>query len=148
MKKISDNELINEIWLNQLRRLSKRVLHHYMGDRYGVVPDDKFWYYASSDEHFVKRERITDAIGKKQLRNRIIKLIENGKIYSVYGKQLLTFCIDSDLAWEAFIDARNFWISKGLPTGNDCVQVPNLEDLICECHSMLLKKYEHSYNEI
>ncbi|BBB29338.1 hypothetical protein [Neptunomonas japonica] len=144
--KITDENLLNAVWENQMRLLAKGVLHKYNGGFYGVVCDDEYWLFASMAEHMASRQRITDLIKKPHLRSRIARLILEKKIYSVYGKSLLTFCINSDHAKAAFKDARQFWLSSGVPEGYsegkaNVVSLPYFDVLADECESMLINKY-------
>ncbi|WP_027858399.1 hypothetical protein [Marinobacterium jannaschii] len=144
--KISDKELLDAVWENQLRLLSRTVLHKYMGGSYGLACGDDFWFYASSSEHIVSRQRVTDLISKKHLRSRIVSLINEGKIHSPNGDRVLGFCIDSDLAREAFSAAREFWLSKGVPEGHsegraNTVRGIDFDAIAAECEGMLLKRF-------
>ena len=141
--KISDTELLQAIWLNQLKQLSKGVLGHYVGDSWGVCSDDDFWYEAASGEGRVSRQNVTSEIGSGQLLSRLRALSQAEKIKF---KRELTFFIDSPLARKAFQTARVFWLQNGVPTGHEngkarTAKVDNIELLKQECESLLIDKF-------
>lgn len=118
--KITDEQLLDAIWENQLRILPKGVLNNYIGGSVNVCCDERNWHVYSSEEHRMSMERITNKIGRKQLISRIRSLIKNGSLYcsmSDYKGLFTTFMIDNKKALEAFKAARQFWLDKGVPTG-------------------------------
>lgn len=149
MTKITDDELMLAIWKNQLRRLATGVLHHYIGGEYGLVNDDRYWYLAASSEHILNRHRVTDVVTKMHLRKRIVDLIQKGRVHSPYGEDVLTFCVDCGDAKRAFEDARDFWLSKGVPQGMtdgkcNTAKIDRFCELVKECQDMLEDKYGQS----
>ncbi|MEQ5834193.1 hypothetical protein [Marinobacter sp. NFXS9] len=115
--KISDIELIQAIWKNQIRLLSGSVVMRYVGGMYGVCRNDDFWYVSNSSEHRCSRQNITRVLGEQQLWSRIKRLYQEGHLSSKYHGELLTFFIDGELAREAFSAARNWWLARGIPQG-------------------------------
>jgi hypothetical protein len=71
---ITDPELLEAIWQNQLKRLSRAVLSKYVGGRYGLVNDADFWFKSASSEHRISRSNITEKIGSQQLLKRLSKM--------------------------------------------------------------------------
>lgn len=116
--KLSDGALVQAIWENQLRLLSRGVIDFYVGGGVGVCKDDEFNYQFASSEHRNSRDRVTTEIGRQQLLSRLRALRDRGTI-QVYkgGCDLLTFMLPGGMAREAFHDARNWWLSQGVPTG-------------------------------
>jgi len=144
--KISDEELIHCIWINQLRLLSTSVIHNYFGGSVGVVCNDDFWYSSASSGHVCSIEKITDIIGRQQLRKRLKRLYYNDLLAFPNGS-LLTFFIDSIEAKKAFVYARNFWLKNGVPEGfedNKCrtAKIANMENLSNE----LIKELNEKFN--
>lgn len=143
--KISHDVLIYKIWLAQINKLSSGVLHRYFGGGIGVCRED--WYMQSSSIHIVERIKITDEIGPQQLRKRILELIDTGVL--VWTHRNCTFMLNTKQAEKAFNSAREFMLSKGIPTGWDgerqrmkTVKVDDVEALISECHQSLLQNFK------
>ena len=143
--KITHDELIYKVWLAQLKKLSSSVLCRFIGGGIGVCSED--YYMQRSSVHIVERKSITDKIGPQQLRKRILELIDGGLL--IWTHRNCTFMLDTKQAKEAFESARNFMLSKGVPTGwdseNECmrtVKVDDVEDLRSECHQHLLQHFK------
>jgi hypothetical protein len=144
--KISDKQLLDAVWHNQLSLLSGGVLHRFIGGGNGVCRDDDFWFWSASSEHVSFIQNITKSIGRQQLRARIRRLIERGHIYSGSRADLCTFMIDDLNARAAFHDARQFWLSQGVPEGStngviNSTIINDLEGKTAQCLSMLMDKY-------
>jgi hypothetical protein len=145
--KITDDELLHAIWLNQLKNLSSGVLCNYIGGGVGLWRNFEF----ASDQHIRWREEVTDRLSKQQLLKRIRKLAECGKITSPYGKRLLTFYIESPAAREAYEAANQWWRERGVPEGYGkhpdgrdyakTVKLDNLDALKAECAQYLLANW-------
>lgn len=144
--KITDAELLSLIWINQLKLISREVVCRYMGGKYGMHADDKYWFRSCSSQCRVGRARITSDIGKSQLWVRIKKMLTEGVLATEYPSSLLTFLIDDDQARAAFVDARSFWMGHGVPEGatdkrmNTATGI-DFEALASQCETMLLDKY-------
>jgi hypothetical protein len=141
--KISYDAFIQAIWTYQLKALSKGVLHRYIGDKYSVVGEA--WYRNATSIHTCERGFITEKLGKQQAYKRIRTLIEDG--YVKWAHKDCTFFIDTKQSKDAFNFAREFWLSKNIPTGYEdgrakCVLIENHEQLIDECFEQLQSKYK------
>jgi hypothetical protein len=144
--KITDAELIHLVWLEQLRTVASGVLNDYTRDRTGLCCNDDSGYFIASDIHIAHRSRITDRISTAHLRKRLVRLIGSGTFVWAFSK--CTFLIDSDAAKAAFKDAREFWLSAGVPEGssNGSMNVIDnssikLEELTEELQKLLIQKY-------
>lgn len=132
--RITDVELLEAIWQNQLRRLSRAVLSKYLGGRYGLVDDADFWYKSASSEHRISRSNITEEIGSQQLLKRLRELHKKG-LLSTSHAGFLTFYIAGNNAEEAFKEARQWWKNKGVPEGIEdgaCRTTPMDENTVKE----------------
>lgn len=141
--KISYDAFVQAIWTYQLKALSKGVLHRYIGDKHSVVGED--WYRNATSIHTCERDFITEKLGKQQAYKRIRTLIEDG--YVKWAHENCTFFIDTKQSKDAFNFAREFWLSKNIPTGYEggrakCVPIKNREQLINECFEQLQSKYK------
>lgn len=140
--KITDSELMQAVWENQLKNLSTGVLHRYIDNKHSVRgADDEHW---SAHEHISFVHHIITPLTRAHLRNRIKRLISQGLIYSGYGEKVLTFQIRSQQASSAFIAAREFWLDIGVPTGFDfdnkrmrSVHIDELNVKASQCNGML-----------
>jgi len=129
--KISPTNLLHAIWLYQIKKASTGVLHRYVGGNYGLCSNTDFWRKSATSIHRCERQNITKKISKAQLLRRIKSLVDEGLIeWTAFD---LAFSVKNDsLTAELFIDARNFWISKGVPEGikdgkSNTVKIENLE---------------------
>jgi hypothetical protein len=143
--KIHSDALVQAIWTMQLKKLSYKTLHKYVGDRFGLVPNEDTWYINASDIHVCERHLITDKLGKQQAYKRVRKLIEEK--YLSWGYRDLTFFINTTQAKAAFVVSRDFWLSKGVPEGQEeqrslCVPLDNYQQLKQECFELLQKKFK------
>ena len=140
--KLTDEQLLDAIWVNQLKKLSKGVIHCYAGGSTGVCEDGEFWYESASCEHRVSRKRVTNEIKPAQLLTRLRKLADAEKIRF---RSELIFFIDDERALKAFKDARQFWLDQGVPTGiknNKCLTAMVDRDAIAEkCEAFLMARY-------
>lgn len=152
--KITDKELLDAIWTNQLRLLSKEVLDNYIGGSISVCGESEFDYIHTSSEHRMRRDNVTKKISFKHLSSRLQKLASNGHISrDTYSDHLiLTFMIPGEKAREAFKAARQFWLDHGVPTGysklkddRSCANTTkdvDVDSLLPECEKMLMEKYD------
>lgn len=143
--KISRDVLIYKIWLAQLKKLSSGVLDRYIGGGIGVCREDR--HMQGSSIHIIDRKKITDEIKPQQLRKRILELIDDGTL--IWTHRNCTFMLNTKQAEQAFISAREFMLSKGIPTGWDSerkrmrsVKFDDVEALISECHQHLLQHFK------
>lgn len=149
--KITDDELLHAIWLNQLENLSSGVLVNYVGGKSGLVGDNPTEFIFASGQHTRWREEVTDRLSKQQLLKRIRKLAEQEKVKSTGSARLLTFYIDSPAAREAFKAARQWWSEQGVPEGcgehpdgrsyAKIIKLNNLDALKAECAQYLLDNW-------
>lgn len=137
--KIHDDALIQAIWTLQLKCLSRDVLHHYVGGKYGLV--DESWFLIASDIHTCERHLITPKLGKQQIYKRLRKLIEQK--YVSWAHKPNTFFIDTVQAKEAFTAAREFWLSKGVPEGFTTTKVIGRTTCCAESRCVPLDKAEY-----
>lgn len=154
--KITNQELLKAIWINQLRLLSKSVLQNFIGGSVGVCGDRNEDHKYSSYEHIRSRCRVTNKIGSKQLLKRLREL-KSKKLIETYlarwkqPESFLCFMIENNNSREAFKSARKFWLDRGVPTGyskledgrtcaNSTKNV-DVESLLPECEKMLIEKY-------
>lgn len=152
MQKITDEELLDAIWIQQLKKLARRVINHFIGGSINVCRDEEGRYIQCCDLHVMRREKITDKIGRKQLLHRIRKLVNDGKLRLAYDPSiLLTFIIDGESTKNAFNDSRKFWIDYGVPYGYhelkdgrtyaNTTKIIDFDELLPQCEKMLLDKY-------
>lgn len=149
--KITDDELLHALWLNQLKNLSSGVLVNYVGGKSGLVGDNHTEFVFANDQHIRWREDITDRLSGQQLLKRIRKLAEQEKVKSTGGRRVLTFYIDSPAAREAFKAARLWWSEQGVPEGYGkhpdgrsyakTIKLNNLDALKAECAQYLLANW-------
>lgn len=146
--KINDEQLMQMIWINQLRCLSRGVLHNYVGGGVGLCNDDDFWFSHASGESRIGRHRVAKSIGKQQLLNRIRKLSKSGDI-KFPGE--LIFYIDGDKAKSAFNFARYFWLKNGVPEGMEngrCrTAVVDVDELSEKCFEALKSEYAQNTSQ-
>lgn len=151
--KITDEQLLESIWQNQMRCLSDGVIDQYVGNKFGLGSDNEHQYFNASSEHIAHRQRLTNAISKQRLRIRIKKLLDEGKLNTAYKHTLLTFFIDSEEAKEAFHAARSFWLENGVPEGGNETRsmkttkmtTAEFESLREQCSEMLLERFGGIY---
>lgn len=151
--KITDTELLDAIWENQLRLVADDVIHNYAGGGKGLCCVSDFWYKSSSSEHIRTRYRITKKIKEPQLLNRLKQLKAKGFIETDYDRDglFLTFMIVGNTSREVFEFARQFWLDKGIPEGSyklddgrDCMcttKKVDVEALLPECIEMLNERF-------
>lgn len=148
--KITDNELLDAIWEQQLRSIASDVLHRYMGGGIGLCDTGETWYRYSCDLHIRCRENLTKKIGGKQLLTRIKKLARYNQIetlMSTKNHSVLTYMIECPASREAFETSRNFWLEKGVPDdsndkGRNTTKDVDYKALIPECEELLLNKFK------
>lgn len=160
--KITDKELLKEIWRVQLENTAKGMINRYIGGGIGLRSGDyEDRKYHSCDVHIMDRDRITKKVGYTRLLHRIRKLAYKDDVTTLMttrtyigGKQIptvLTFMIECKEAKEAFDCAVNFWADKGVPSGyhlsNDGRHCSNTtkdvdyEELLPACQKMLMDKF-------
>ena len=142
--KLSYDALVQAIWTYQLKTLSKHVLHRYVGGGHGVV--DEGWFLNASGIHTCERGLITDKLGKQQMFKRVRELIEDK--YVSWAHKPNTFFLDTKQAKAAFTAAREFWLSKGVPTGyheegggSKFVVLENHPQMVDECFEHLKETF-------
>lgn len=145
--KMTDDELIQAIWLYQLKQMAKRVITNFVGGRYAVNDADKAerfsHFFYSSYMWGGELANITTRLSETQRRKRVYKLIELGRLQ----KHDRSFHIDSPAARDAYESARQFWLSKGVPVFvyevTPPVPLSESERLTIEseCADFLLSKY-------
>jgi len=160
--KITNEELMHEIWRMQLEKTASGVINHYIGGGIGLESGtyDERKHYAC-DVHIMDRDKITKKIGYTRLLHRIRRLSDDGSIKTLMttgtylkGKRVstvLTFMIDCKEAESAYYDSCEFWRSNGVPSGTykledgrDCCRTTmdvDYDKLLKECRKMLVGKY-------
>jgi hypothetical protein len=160
--KITNEELLQEIWRVQLEKTASGVIWNYMGGGIGLVSGD---YQKNKHNacyvHIMDRDKITKKVTYTHLLHRIRKLADKNLVktlmsteISLRGKRkrtVLTFIIDCEEAEGAFNDACEFWRSHGVPSGyykledgRTCARTTKDVDYdkrLKECREMLMKKY-------
>lgn len=142
MVKISDDELLRLVWLNQLRNLAKGVVSKYFGGKFGLVDDTDFWYMAACKTTRCERMRVTSVLSEGQLLQRLRKLGDRGRLK--WQKNPEMFWIDSDCSRAAYRAAREYWIVEGLlepPHKPTLMTAEKYEMLAAECEQLLLAKF-------
>lgn len=141
--KITDEQIIEAIWNNQLRLLSRNVLVPYFSGRHGVCCDDDFSFEWCSVLHIPCVSVMTDAASPEQITRRIRKLINAGEIHSQFGQDVM---VNNDTARSAFNAARQFWLEQGVPEDESFnipgpVVIDDFESKAAACLAMLQEKY-------
>lgn len=113
--KLTDKELLNLIWLNQLKLLSRNVVCLYVNGRYGLYSNNHDYFKYCNSFNRIQRTNITSEIGSGQLLKRIKKLVAEGKLKETLKD--CTYMIHSKKALEAFWFARKYWLDEGVPEG-------------------------------
>ncbi|MCG7551341.1 hypothetical protein [Pseudoalteromonas sp. Of7M-16] len=141
--KISDDALLQAIWQLQLKMLSKRVVSRSCYVGCSVVQNDEYNYKSQSDMSMHLCHRVSDKIGKQQIRKRIKRLITFGLVDWAY--QNLTFHINSPQAKQAFEYARAFWLSHGVPEYGHSITMTEdkIQHLESACFEALMSKFKH-----
>lgn len=111
--KITDNQLMKAIWLYQLKRMAKGVVHNYVGQCYATAGNADSDFYFSSYMWAGESALITTELAESQRRVRIKRLLEEGRLHRRHNDR--SFFIGTDVAREAFEAARQFWINSGVP---------------------------------
>lgn len=140
--KISDQELINSIFIQILKKLPEAITINYVGNLKGIVPDDQFWKANSISLHISERAKITSKISKPHLLNRIKDLLTKGKVVGADYAGLsypLTFTLDDDRLLDAFYFSRNFFIRNGVT--EKAVKIDSFENTCDELRALLLEKF-------
>jgi hypothetical protein len=147
--KITDDQLLRLFWVAQLNKLASGVLSNYVGGR-SAVNDAKGsdFEYASSLCRG-SAAKITSEIGRNQILARMTRLVASKKLEGrFYGSCLGSFWISSDIAIEAFLAARQWWLIRGVPTGfctekqgMRTVLVPELKRMKDECQEYLVNEF-------
>lgn len=153
-KRFTDKELLDLIWVCQLKNLSHKIVDKYAGvsRKYGLGDISDTNYRYSSEIHSHYRDRITTVIGKSQLLIRIKKLYKNGDLKSSTNNNgyPITFMIMNTVSKNAYKDAHDFWRGKGLPQGFDSVngccrtiilKPGEFDSMRAECETLLITKY-------
>lgn len=146
--KVSDEELLNAIWLLQVRKTAKGCINNYFGGLSGLKSDSSRRY--ASDIHLVcDRHQIDVDLSSGHLRKRLIQLIDGG--FLQWGTRKCTFWIDSEKAKEVFDYAVSWWQSKGVPSGYDqdkksmrCEKIEGFDELVKELEEELVYVFGES----
>ncbi|MEL4399089.1 hypothetical protein AAEJ42_02255 [Shewanella algae] len=143
--KITDEELLQCIFANQLRRTAQGVLHRYVGDRYGLInQQDNSWIVSAMTTSTTARHCVTTKISKQQLLHRLRDLGRQGELKIDH----FSFYIESCRARQAVETACEYWRSIGVPVGFDndngrmrCVPLPHFQQNLNECIATLDAKF-------
>ena len=150
--KIHDSAFVQAIWTLILRQISKDVLLNFTVGRKALVLDNENWLSNCSSIHVRSRHNITDVIQPQQIYKRIRQLDSQG--YFSWTSNMLMFTFGTNQAKLAFKEARQFWISKGIPNSLEGektipVLVPDYEKLVVECFEHLQSKFRSvDWNEL
>lgn len=141
-EKVSDEELLNAIWLLQVRKTANGCTDNYFGDL-KALKSDNHRRYAQDIHMTMDRHKINVDLSSGYLRRRIIRLINNGFVQ--WGTYKCTFWIDSEKAKEVFDYAVQWWSSNGVPSGYDqdkkamrCKKIEGFDELVKELEEELV----------
>lgn len=144
--KISDEDLIEAVWLKQISNTAKGVLHNYVGGTKGLCQVDGNWQVYATDVHVSERHLITNKIAKQQIYKRVRDLISRGFLY--WSMEDTCFALDNkERTLNLFLAARSAWVSLGVPElskGNmsASIKIENYESKLEQVKEMLIA--EHS----
>ncbi len=147
--KINNSDFLQAVWELQLKKLSKSVLNHHPRDERSVVSVSDNSFNHSVSINTCERHLITNLIGKQQAFKRIRDLIASKELTWSYSK--ITFFIDKPNSKEAFLAAREFWLSNGVRTGFseerrslNTSKIDNYDILSNQCYELLKSKFPHA----
>lgn len=104
--KLTDEQLMQLIWENQMRIMPKKIIHRYVNGGYSLCTDDQFWYSQSCAENVASRTRITKVIGKQHLLNRIRVLVSKECLWADHNPmKMVVFAIQNEQAEDAYNSA-------------------------------------------
>ncbi|WP_445364918.1 hypothetical protein ACJJJB_00155 (plasmid) [Microbulbifer sp. ANSA001] len=143
---ITNDELIQLVWLNQLRRLSSSVLD--------IGNEGKFWLTGGHESNYLcaikesreKRCVVTTLLPQPYLWTRLKQLQESG-LLNMDGQRCV-FWLDGDCSRSAWRVARNFWRKRGVKGHpNPANRIPRkvFEDWAEQCRDLLLAKFSGAY---
>lgn len=141
--------VLSSVWKNQIRLVAGKVLLPQGNDMYALSPKTMAAFEDASSENRHSLENLNLGVSNGFILNHLNELRDAGEFNLAKGKRVISFCINSNEAKEAFKDARNFWLSKGVPDSNIVNGVreskkfgrDELGVLLKECHEMLKEKY-------
>ena len=153
--KITDGELLDAIWKNQLKKMASSILDHYVGVSYGLGKDIKSdWDFVFAvGKCSIYRDSLNVNIGNGQLLIRIKKLLKKGLIKTdrkIEPNSGFHFYIDSKAARDSYEDCYSYWKGCGVPSGFDEVKKcsrslklspEELKEKTEKCIEMLMDKY-------
>lgn len=144
--KVTDTELMQAIWKNQLYLLSNNVLLRFFGNARSVCESSTECFLHASAESRADVVNIDVPLVPTYTMVRIKKLKEK-KLVSSKDK-MRSFYIDGEQAWSAFEDARSWWFEHGMVGGTKGKKVSSkfmvfdtLNDMTKECYEFLLEKH-------
>lgn len=144
--KISNDELIQLVWLNQLRNLARGVVCVYFGEEYGLLGDSDFYFSQASKERRCREGGITTLLGKGQLWVRLKALHESGALEIDKGAG--AFWLDGEGPRLAWLEARQFWIARGLlplPHEPKPFRAEEIDQWVEQCRDLLLARFSGAY---
>jgi len=143
--KITDEELLELIWHEQLRHIAKNVRGKYVGGRYGLHEESYLWVDSATQLQLCARTSITKEISAGHLLVRLKKMISEGKLTDIKRSGL--YRIEEEKYPEIYEAAVSFWVDKGLPRPTNGSVNPiemTVEDAITigrDCGAMLIDAF-------
>lgn len=149
--KVTDQQILNAVWRYQVANLAGRVVHRYVGGRYGLCVSDEFYFRHCSAISTVSRHLLGVSLGNAQMLRRLKGLRDLGQLVALYGDRFTHFYLDGPVARNVFDDARQWWLGHDMPEGIEngvCltafIEKEDFKRLTDECAQHLIRTYVDS----
>ena len=143
--KINNTNLLQSIWVQQLRQLSCSLLTSYTNGGVGLKKEGEYHRTQCLSMYSSARQCITDEIGKGQLLTRIRSLISQGHLLCDRPQSLFfSYRFDNDKTTEAFKMCHEYWIRQGVTVhhGNfKPVRISHRKELEHQLFKMLISHF-------
>lgn len=117
MMKITDQELLNKIFITTAERLPYMATHNYFGNKRGLTPDDD-WYqkYATKICTARRESALKTGLSNSQSMSRIIRLIATGHLQAEKHEigQAFYFSLPDEVTKPMFVRTFELLIENGI----------------------------------
>ncbi|KJH75314.1 hypothetical protein [Pseudomonas sp. ES3-33] len=145
--KVTDAEILQAVWLAQVRRTARGVITNYVGGSKGLTGERDQDRHFAQYQSMISRGGLGIQLSKGQLARRLKALIDGDTLHWC-GRPGNAYEFRTETAMAVFRYARNWWADRGVPSGFDevnkrmrTIRLSDYDKLAVQLEQELLERF-------